>query len=335
VPGTSLDLSLLELGNFTPLEIAAIERVRKDVADLRGRLVFAETLTARGYTVSASASVGGTAMANVTQAEAGATVLLMSTPNDGYRFTGWQVTSGAVSVSDNSFTMPASNVSVRASFEQLPTFAVNYNLASNSGTGTGTTPTESPKANGASFNAATSTGITAPPGKHLASWNTSAAGTGMSYEVGGVILMPGASLTLYAIWEDGVGGGVSAPTTAVGGDASIHIHLRIGANTYSVNGEERPIDVAPRIVEGRTMVPLRFIAEALGAVVGWDAESSTASVELDGVAVATKIGELAPGMDVPAMILNERTLVPLRFISETLGSDVVWNPADSTISITR
>ena len=113
------------------------------------------------------------------------------------------------------------------------------------------------------------------------------------------------------------------------------IRLTIGALAYTVGSEQKNMDTAPEIVDGRTMVPLRFIVEALDAKVDWDEGSSTATVELDGKTLAVTIGETAPGMDVPAMIMNSRTMVPLRYISETLGCEVIWNPDARTIDITK
>jgi len=69
--------------------------------------------------------------------------------------------------------------------------------------------------------------------------------------------------------------------------------------------------------------------------VGWQGDIMTATVELGDVALAVKIGELLPGMDVAAMIEDSRTMVPLRFVSEALGGKVVWNPVDNSIDITR
>ena len=97
----------------------------------------------------------------------------------------------------------------------------------------------------------------------------------------------------------------------------------------------KAMDVAPLIMADRTMVPLRFVAEALGAEVGWDAPSNTATVKLDGKTLQVTIGVLSSGMDVPAIILSDRTFVPLRFVSESLGCQVVWNGADQSIVISR
>jgi hypothetical protein len=118
-------------------------------------------------------------------------------------------------------------------------------------------------------------------------------------------------------------------------DGATRIRLTIGALAYTVGGEAKTMDAAPEIVDGRTMVPLRFIAEALGASVGWDGDSQTATVGLGSLTLAVTIGEAAPGMDVPAMIINDRTMVPLRYISEALGCEVVWNPDTQTIDIAK
>ncbi|MDR0469788.1 MAG: InlB B-repeat-containing protein [Peptococcaceae bacterium] len=118
-------------------------------------------------------------------------------------------------------------------------------------------------------------------------------------------------------------------------DGVIRIRLTIGSLSYSVGDVAKTMDAAPEIINDRTMVPLRFIAEALGAKVDWDGESSTATVELEDAALSVTIGETAPGMDVPAMIMNDRTMVPLRYVSEMLGCEVVWNPDTQSINITK
>ena len=118
-------------------------------------------------------------------------------------------------------------------------------------------------------------------------------------------------------------------------DGVTRLRLSIGEIGFTVNNVLAVMDVMPMIVGDRTMVPLRFISEALGADVHWDDETRTASVELDGATAAVTIDEIAPGMDVPAIIVNSRTMVPLRFISESLGCDVLWVPGALRIDITR
>ena len=92
-------------------------------------------------------------------------------------------------------------------------------------------------------------------------------------------------------------------------------------------------DVAPMIHNDRTMVPLRVIFEAFGADVEWDSETQTVTASLDTTtiqisidhSVAYKNGEEI-ALDAPAILTNGRTLVPLRFISESFGASVYWAP---------
>lgn len=111
------------------------------------------------------------------------------------------------------------------------------------------------------------------------------------------------------------------------------IELKINDKNISVNGQTKAIDVAPTITNNRTMVPVRFVAEALGAKVAWDNNTKTAAIELNGKKVSLTIGETAAGMDTPAVISNGRTLVPIRYISETLGAEVLWFPTGKTVQI--
>lgn len=91
-------------------------------------------------------------------------------------------------------------------------------------------------------------------------------------------------------------------------------------------------DQDPVIVNDRTLVPLRAIFEALGADVQWDGATSTVTAQKDGKVVVVKIGDVnamvngePKALDVPATIINSRTLVPIRFVSESLGATVDWN----------
>ena len=73
--------------------------------------------------------------------------------------------------------------------------------------GSGTAPTGSNRAAGATFPAANPSGLTAPEGKQFKEWNTLADGSGVSYASGATVTMPASNLTLYAIWEDIPAGG--------------------------------------------------------------------------------------------------------------------------------
>ncbi len=111
--------------------------------------------------------------------------------------------------------------------------------------------------------------------------------------------------------------------------------LSLSSSAYKLNGQENQSDVAPAIVGGRAMVPIRFIAESLGANVGWEKDTKTVTITLDGKTLQFKVGEKVTGMDVPAQIIGERTVVPLRFISEFFGAKVDYNEEAKTIQIVK
>jgi len=95
------------------------------------------------------------------------------------------------------------------------------------------------------------------------------------------------------------------------------------------------MDVYPVIVDNRTLVPLRFVANAMGAEADWVESTRTVILTLGEQTLSFVIGELAVGMDVPAQIMNNRTMVPLRFVSEFFGAVVNWCAQTRTIEIIR
>lgn len=119
-----------------------------------------------------------------------------------------------------------------------------------------------------------------------------------------------------------------------------------------IDGEKLNLDVAPQIIDGRVMVPIRGVLENLGALVKWDDETQTVSARKSSKTVSLEIGSndvtLDKGetnddgsaktetiqTDVAAQLVSDRTLVPLRVISETMGYSVDWNDETYTVSIT-
>jgi len=108
------------------------------------------------------------------------------------------------------------------------------------------------------------------------------------------------------------------------------------------NAPNKTMDVLPIIQNNRTLVPIRFIAEALGAEVDWTNATAyrplTVHITIDGQTLSFGIGETSPylaalGMDVPAQPMSNRTMVPLRFVSEFFGSVVEWDGDTRSIEI--
>ena len=95
------------------------------------------------------------------------------------------------------------------------------------------------------------------------------------------------------------------------------------------------MDTVPLIQQGRTLVPVRFIAEKLGGTANWNPVTRTVTINLDNQAITLVIGQTAPGMDIPAQIIDGRTMVPLRFVSERFGAAVGWDDVTRVIEVVR
>ncbi len=107
-----------------------------------------------------------------------------------------------------------------------------------------------------------------------------------------------------------------------------------------VNGKQVKFDQKPVIKNGRTLVPLRKIFEALNATVDWDAKTRSAIINKDDKVIEFQIGnkELKVNgnvkiLDVEPQLINERTLVPLRAISEAMALTVDWNGTTKIVNI--
>lgn len=107
-----------------------------------------------------------------------------------------------------------------------------------------------------------------------------------------------------------------------------------------VNGKEIKPETPAYIESGRTMVPLRFISEALGEKVEWKADTRTviigddkASFIIDSKEIKSKDKTIQ--IDSPAVIKDSRTFVPLRAISEILGAKVDWKASTRTVEINK
>ncbi len=107
-----------------------------------------------------------------------------------------------------------------------------------------------------------------------------------------------------------------------------------------VDGQPVSFDVPPVVALGRVLVPLRGVFHRLGAIVTWDPGSQTVLAARGDTSIVLRIGDTQARingqptlMDVPALLVGGRTMVPLRFISQTLGSQVSWDAASTTVQI--
>ena len=161
------------------------------------------------------------------------------------------------------------------------------------------------------------------------------------------------SFTLYAKWTEQKqenGGSEDVVNNNSGNEnkeSSNTIVLTIDEHDALVYGTTKTNDVAPKVVNDRTMLPARFVAENLGATVEWDGEKQLVTItgkneKQEDVTILITIGSdyaKVNGEDVkldsPAFVENDRTYTPIRFISENLGATVEWNETEQTVTIQR
>ena len=110
--------------------------------------------------------------------------------------------------------------------------------------------------------------------------------------------------------------------------------------TVSLDGENIPFDQPPAIINGRTLVPMRAIFEAMGAEVEWEADTQTILSTKDDTVISMTINNRTMEragqkirLDVPPQIVGNRTMVPARAVAESFGCDVKWNGRARKVSI--
>jgi len=145
-------------------------------------------------------------------------------------------------------------------------------------------------------------------------------------------------------------GTFSETAQAPAGPHIMTVLLWIDSPTMTVDGVRQEIDpgrdARPIIRDGRTLVPVRAIVEELGGGVSWDEADRRVSITLADIAIELWIGRSTASVNgvsrpvdpanprVVPEIVNGRTMVPLRFVAESLGATVAWNQARREINLT-
>jgi len=122
------------------------------------------------------------------------------------------------------------------------------------------------------------------------------------------------------------------------------IELVIGQKLMKVNGVKQEIDpgreTAPLVVNGRTLIPIRAVIEAMGGTVDYDAKEQKITLKKGNDTLQMWIGKTniklngtAKTMDTAPVVLNGRTMVPVRFVAENFGYSVAWKAAEQTVVI--
>ena len=121
--------------------------------------------------------------------------------------------------------------------------------------------------------------------------------------------------------------------------SAFEVQAGFGIKLY-INNREVKCDVAPMIVNDRTLVPARVVFENLKAEVDWDATSRRVFITSGDKSIVFKIGSTQAVindnpvvMDCAPLIVDDRTMVPIRFVSENLGYTVNWDGTAKKVSI--
>ncbi|MFR2892372.1 stalk domain-containing protein, partial [Peptoniphilus grossensis] len=330
------------------------------------------------HDVNITPATNGTVTADKTKAKQGEIVTLTITPDAGYEIDEIRVMDdGAnnVPVTDNKFTMPDMLVNVTVTFKEKPVTPpigtpVKITFDKNGGSGSMADVT---KKNGESFTLP-ACGFTAPAGKEFKAWQVD----GTEKNVGDTIVLNG-DKTIKAVWKDI---GSLPPTPPVPPtpytpypwivypgwyyeterpksieEKKINsvvidwkIQLTIGKDLLhkEINGVESNIkmDIAPYIKDGRTMLPIRYVAEALGFDVEWIKSTRTVLLKDNNTRVEIPVDTnkiIVNGTvytsDVKPEIKNNRTMLPIANIARALGlqdgKDIIWNSKSKTVTIYR
>jgi len=125
------------------------------------------------------------------------------------------------------------------------------------------------------------------------------------------------------------------------------IQFKIGQESYKVDGIDKKMDTKAMIVEGRTMLPIRFLAESIGARINWTPATQVINLYLGLIEIEMQVNNpqaTVNGKKVmidsnnplvkPIVVPPGRTLLPLRFVAENLRCKVDWNAAKQEVTVT-
>jgi uncharacterized repeat protein (TIGR02543 family) len=286
---------------------------------------------ARVYTLrtGATPSAGGTVRAdpNPLFYDPGTVVTLTAMPAVGYKFSGW---SGDLSGTANPATITMyANKTVVATF--LPAITAllppgsTYVLTTTTSASAGGTVTKTPDQ--ATYTSGTVVTLTATPasGYTFTGWSGGLSGT-----TNPVAITMDANKTVTATFTL---------------NTQREIELTIGSSTMYVDGSPVVLEAAPIILNSRTLLPIRAVVEATGGTIAWEASTQNVTIVRKDTTLELWIGSGEANLNgqlvsidsdpmVIPIIMNGRTLLPLRFVAEALALDIQWDAAVQKITIT-
>ena len=139
--------------------------------------------------------------------------------------------------------------------------------------------------------------------------------------------MPNSAVDIKANFVKADGSSTVDPKTA--------IIMQIGNKSVNAYGKTIASDVAPLIINSRTMVPIRIVTETLGGSADWNGKAQVVTLNINGKTITMKIGVVLEKYGVAPLIIDNRTYVPIRFVAEELGATVDWNADTQEIVIRK
>lgn len=144
----------------------------------------------------------------------------------------------------------------------------------------------------------------------------------------------------YDEWENGLDVIYNADSDSYVTKENINNYIQYSDSYISFKNCILGFETAPVIENERILVPMRFLLEQMGADVEWNQDTQTAIATMNNISVSFSIDDTnaeingkTATMDVPARLINDKTMVPLRFLSEEMGYTVTWDEATRTAVI--
>jgi hypothetical protein len=276
------------------------------------------------FTITATAGQGGTiSPSGSVSVVSGSSQIFTITPNVGYKIKDVKVDGTSVgSVNTYTFTNVTSNHTIEVTFE-----IITYTINASSNIGGSISPSGL-----ITVNYGDSKTFTIIPNSGYKISNVKVDGKSMG---------PVSTYTFTNITSNH-----TIEAVFLKQSSQIVIVLKIGNSTFTVNGSTKTLDSPPIIKNGRTLLPIRPVVEALGGTVGWDGTEKKVTVTLGSTTIELWIGKNTARVNgvskpidstnskVVPEIINGRTMLPLRFVTENLGCQLQWDPNTQTITIT-
>jgi len=333
-PITVKDTSLTVKGNFS-LKVQTQTLIQKDqninitrICEVMNVSTICENIT---YTIVSSAGDGGSiSPSGSITVNSGADQTFTITPNTGYKIKDVLVDGISVgAVSTYTFTNVTADHTIEAVFE-----INSYTIKATAGVGGSITPSGLITVN---YGGSQAFEIYPDKGYLIKDVLTD----GISIRIGQQNPPP---LTSAGFSFDNIT--ANHTIEAIFEKETLIIILKIGSKSFTVNGVLNTLDSPPVIKNGRTLLPIRAVVEALGGNVDWDATEKKVTVSLGSNTIELWIGKSiakvngnsipidATNSKVVPEIINDRTMLPLRFVTENLGCQVQWDGTTQTITIT-